>query len=155
MLRTFAILLLVACTNESPSTVEQMPANALSCEALGDHLNATCGFFVGEDFRALCEVQEYPLVPDETRSCASELTECTEATFRACDIESITIACDIDAECPEPLSCDLSLGECVRCLAHDDCAAGRGCLDGLCYDMDSEFYATFAPLFDEDAGVQD
>ena len=107
----------------------------------------------GEEFRALCEIKEPLLVSTQTTRCLTNARVCEEAPLEACGLESISIVCREDRDCPGPFLCDEKREECVRCFHDSDCPPGRGCISDLCYDKDAPYFRPLADLFDdEDAG---
>jgi hypothetical protein len=115
-----------------------------TCDSAADHLIDVCDAPSGEDFRAVCEIEATPLVTAQDRQCVASLGACTRAALERCDVHHVTVACDVDSDCPEPFLCDAENQECVRCKADSDCDSGRGCLMGLCYDEDSAFFKTLS-----------
>lgn len=124
-----------------------------SCDAAAEHLIAICDPITGEEFRALCEIEDIPLVTAATRTCVAKTRECSEAALESCDVRNVTIACTGDDDCPGPFMCNLGDEECVRCMSDQDCGSGRGCLMGTCFDAESEFYRTLREVFQGDAGT--
>lgn len=145
-----AALLAVACKSGGDQMDAATRPDTTSCDALAKHLIAVCDPITGEDFRALCEVG-IELITPATRTCISEMHECTEAAVEACHLVNLSFACSEDGRCPSPLMCDPEGLTCVRCMSDGDCGAGRGCLMGKCFDADSDFYLQLRALFD--AGV--
>lgn len=140
---------LIACNGSgSTSSAPQ------SCDRAAEHLIDVCEPSTGEDFRALCEIEEPPIVSARQRQCVGSLKTCTEASIKACDVQHIVIGCAQDSDCPKPFTCDVDEEECVRCKVDDDCDPGRGCLSGLCYDASSPFYKTFSKIAALDGGAQ-
>lgn len=50
------------------------------------------------------------------------------------EVEAVIQHCESDEEC-EPLVCDLESGECVECLEHEDCGAGKFCHANQCEEQ--------------------
>jgi hypothetical protein len=143
------LVLLSGCPSSDSSQGE-----GATCDSAAENLTKICGTaFAGEDFRALCEIESHPYVPQRTRDCVAVMTECEKEAAEACGIRSVVFGCRVAADCPKPFLCDERLGECARCLEDTDCAANRGCLSGLCYDKDAEHYKAFKGLLGNDAGV--
>jgi hypothetical protein len=147
------LVLAVSCREDAPVDADPESNGLSSCDRAANRLNEVCGELAGEDYRALCEVTEFPFYTEQDMACVARLSECNEAAFDACNVRSVTIVCSPDNPCPAPLACDHENEECARCLEHGDCAAGRGCLMGLCYDEDSEFFRRLSALFARDGGA--
>jgi hypothetical protein len=154
-MRSAAALLFVlaASCNEDAGDADAESSGLSPCDRAANRLNEVCGELAGEDYRALCEVTEFPVYTEQDMACVARLSECNEAAFDRCNVRSATIACSVDNPCPAPLTCDHQLEECASCLEHGDCAAGRACLMGLCHDEDSELYRTLSAFFARDGGT--
>jgi hypothetical protein len=148
--KQLAILLLlscaVSCKSEQPSAHE-----AASCDSAAEHLIQVCSAPTGEGFRALCEIAELPRVTPGDRQCVASLSTCAKTALERCDVHDVIIPCDTDSDCPGPFLCDAENEECVRCKTDGDCASGRGCLMGLCYDKQSDFFKSWRMLSAPDA----
>jgi hypothetical protein len=135
-----------ACTPGSSS-------GPVSCDQAADHLSDICGAYAGEKYRAVCEIEDVPLLTPADRRCAAELESCDPHEIN-CELRDVTIECSSDDDCPTPFSC-VALdgeGECVRCKSDADCEdADRGCALGLCFDKASQSYEQAKAL--DDAGV--
>lgn len=140
----------------SGAAVACTPSEPVSCDQAADHLSDLCGAYVGEKYRAVCEIEDVPLLTPSDRRCAAELKSCDPHEIK-CELRDVTIECSSDADCPAPFSCgvgedDEGAGECVRCKTDADCEdADRGCALGLCFDKDSQSYQQAKAL--ADAGV--
>jgi hypothetical protein len=141
-----AWLVVTACSDDAN-------AGPASCDAAAERLIERCDPLTGEAFRAQCEIDDGLFSPQHLR-CLANLASCDEAQLDACGYRSLAApSCDATRTCDAPWICDTELEECVRCLGDDDCAPGRGCLLGLCFDVDSAFYATLVAAGSADAGA--
>lgn len=150
--RALGVAGLLTCMTACTPGLDSAP---VSCDSAAEHLRKVCDDYIGESYRAICELKDVPLVTSFGRRCVANLKKCTEETLDACDYRDVTIGCSSDSDCPEPSQCDVEEEECVRCKSDDDCATGRGCLMSLCYDKDSKLYMTLIDLEQHDAGAAD
>jgi hypothetical protein len=114
-----------------------------TCDGAADRLIEVCDPLTGEGFRAECEREGQELFFPDDFQCLANLPVCDEPHLKACGYRSLAPpSCDTARTCDQPWSCDSELDECVRCVEDDDCASGRGCLLGLCFEMGTDFYET-------------
>jgi hypothetical protein len=105
------------------------------CAPLGPHLHNVCeGALAGSAayFAANQRKSCRGLPVRAERDCLLDMTECSEASLRACDASSRTFVCSSPESCPGGLLCDLDVGECQECLGTTDCESGSSCDQGLC-----------------------
>lgn len=104
-------------------------SGATSCEQIGDHLEALCGAFFARQVEVDCWAFG---LSSGTRRCLMRVDTCDGSTLSGCNLTDIRLSCEMDSDCPTPLLCDETLGECVECALDSDCAAPSMCQGGLC-----------------------